>query len=174
MMRFSPHPHATITAARRCINADGQLIGIGSLWVGDAIEAGAAFPGNMFVPIDALRPILSDLKACGRRRGAARPWLGVYSEEGHGHVLVTQVLRGSPAERGGMRSGDIILAVGGRAGWQPIRVLSHAVGKRRSRRRGHTAGLAQQVGTGNRRAVDRSHGVSAAVAGGRALEVCRT
>src|ERR1035437_7605755 len=97
------------------VNADGKLIGIGSLWVGDAIEAGAAFPGNLFVPTAALRPILADLKAFGRRRGAARPWLGVYSEEGHGHVLVTQVLRGSPAERGGIRSGDVILAVGGRA-----------------------------------------------------------
>ncbi len=47
-------------------------------------------------------------------RGAARPWLGVYSEEGSGHVVVTQVLRGAPAERGGLRGGDVILALGGR------------------------------------------------------------
>ena len=93
----------------------GRLIGIGSLWVGDAADAGAAFPGNMFVPIDLLIPILADLKKLGRRSGAARPWLGVYSEELRQHVVVTQVLRDSPAERGGVKRGDIILAVGGQA-----------------------------------------------------------
>lgn len=97
------------------VNRDGQLIGIGSLWVGDAIEAGAAFPGNMFVPVDLLRPILADLKASGRRREALRPWVGVYSEEVRGHVLITQVLPDSPAARGGVNRGDVILAVDGRA-----------------------------------------------------------
>ena len=51
----------------------GQLIGIGSLWVGDATDSGAAFPGNMFVPTNLLTPILDDLKAHGRRRGVTRP-----------------------------------------------------------------------------------------------------
>ena len=97
------------------INSDGQLIGIGSLWVGDALEAGAAFPGNMFVPTDLVRPILAELKTSGRRSGVVRPWVGIYSEEVRGHVLVTQVLRDSPAERGGVKRGDVILAVGGAA-----------------------------------------------------------
>lgn len=97
------------------VNADGKLVGIGSLWVGDTIEAGAAFPGNMFVPIALLPPILGDLKSYGRRRAAARPWLGVYSEEVRGHVLITQVLRDSPAEKGGAHRGDVILAIGGQA-----------------------------------------------------------
>jgi serine protease Do len=97
------------------INPQGQLIGIGSLWVGDAVEAGAAFPGNMFVPVDMLLPILDDLKTRGRRVGAARPWLGVYTEEVRGHVLVTKVLKDSPAARGGVRRGDVILAVSGQA-----------------------------------------------------------
>ena len=97
------------------INAAGQLIGIGSLWVGDAINGGAAFPGNMFVPTDLLQPLLPDLLAHGRRREAIRPWLGVYSEDVRGHVLVTQVLRGAPADLGGLRRGDVILAINGKA-----------------------------------------------------------
>ena len=97
------------------LDNEGHLIGIGSLWVGDAADAGAAFPGNMFVPIDLLTPILADLKTLGRRRSAARPWLGVYSEELRLRVVVTQVLRDSPAERGGVKRGDIILAIGGQA-----------------------------------------------------------
>ena len=97
------------------LDSHGELIGIGSLWVGDASDAGAAFPGNMFVPTDLLTPILADLKTQGRRNGAARPWLGIYSEELRQHVVVTQVLRDSPAERGGIKRGDVILAISGQA-----------------------------------------------------------
>jgi S1-C subfamily serine protease len=97
------------------LDSAGELIGIGSLWVGDASDAGAAFPGNMFVPTDLLLPILADLKSRGRRTGAARPWVGIYSEEMRQHVVVTQVLRDSPAERGGVNRGDVILAVGEQA-----------------------------------------------------------
>ena len=102
------------------LDAQGQLIGIGSLWVGDASDTGAAFPGNMFVPTDLLLPILSDLKTLGRRSGPARPWLGIYSEEVRQHVVVTQALADSPAQVGGIARGDVILAVGG----QPIGSLA--------------------------------------------------
>jgi serine protease Do len=97
------------------LDADGRLVGVGSLWVSDALEIGAAFPGNMFVPIDLLKPLLNDLLASGRRREPARPWLGVYSEEVQGHVVVTRVLPQSPAEQAGLARGDIILGVGGQA-----------------------------------------------------------
>jgi len=95
------------------LDAEGRLVGIGSLWVSDALEAGAAFPGNMFVPIDLLKPLLDDLLAFGHRREPARPWLGVYSEEIQGHVVVTRVLPESPAALAGLTRGDIILGVGG-------------------------------------------------------------
>lgn len=98
------------------LDEQGQLIGIGSLWVGDASDRGAAFPGNMFVPTDLLLPILGDLKTLGRRSGPARPWLGIYSEEVRQHVVVTQALADSPAQMGGIARGDVILAVGN----QPI------------------------------------------------------
>jgi S1-C subfamily serine protease len=97
------------------LDGDGRLVGVGSLWVSDALEIGAAFPGNMFVPIDLLKPLLNDLLANGRRREPARPWLGVYSEEVQGHVVVTRVLPQSPAEQAGLARGDIILGVGGQA-----------------------------------------------------------
>lgn len=97
------------------LDADGRLVGTGSLWVSDALEIGAAFPGNMFVPIDLLKPLLDDLLATGHRREPPRPWLGVYSEEIQGHVVVTRVLAESPAEQAGLARGDIILGVGGHA-----------------------------------------------------------
>lgn len=97
------------------LDATGRLIGIGSLWVSDALETGAAFPGNMFVPLDLLKPRLDDLLSTGRSREPARPWLGVYSEEIQGHVVVTRVLPESPAALAGLARGDIILGVGGEA-----------------------------------------------------------
>ena len=97
------------------LDADGKLVGIGSLWVSDALEVGAAFPGNMFVPVDLLKPLLDDIVTMGRPRGPARPWLGVYSEEIQGHVVVTRVLPESPAAKAGLKRGDIILGVDGEA-----------------------------------------------------------
>jgi S1-C subfamily serine protease len=93
----------------------GKLVGIASLWVSDALEVGAAFPGNMFVPIDLLKPLLEDLVATGRRRGPARPWLGVYSEQQEGHLFVSRTLPDSPAERAGLQRGDVILGVAGQS-----------------------------------------------------------
>ena len=46
--------------------------------------SGDNVPGNMFVPIDRLPPILGDLIADGRAAGPARPWLGINTEEAHG------------------------------------------------------------------------------------------
>ena len=97
------------------LDADGRLVGIGSLWVSDALEVGAAFPGNMFVPIDLLMPLMDDILSSGKRREPPRPWLGVYSEEVQGHVVVTRVLPESPAALAGLARGDIILGVGGEA-----------------------------------------------------------
>jgi S1-C subfamily serine protease len=97
------------------LDQQGRLIGIGSLWVGDALNTGVAFPGNMFVPIDLLKPVLDELVTHGRRREPARPWLGIYTEEVENHVVVTRVLPGTPASDAGMRRGDVILGVAGQS-----------------------------------------------------------
>jgi S1-C subfamily serine protease len=97
------------------VDKDGALLGIGSLILRDATETDPHVPGNMFVPIDLLKPILPDLVKSGRRAGPARPWLGVNADEVQGRLLVTRVSPEGPADRAGVHAGDIILAVGGEA-----------------------------------------------------------
>lgn len=94
------------------VGKDGALVGVGSLILRDATESDPHLPGNMFVPIEQLKPILADLVRSGRRSGPARPWLGVSADEVQGRLLVTRVSPEGPADRAGVHIGDIILGVG--------------------------------------------------------------
>ena len=106
------HPHFGGAAL---IDGDGRLVGVGSLMVPDAAEENEPLTGNMFVPIDALKPILADLIAEGRAARPSRPWLGLYPQEIHGRLFVTRVPRGGPADRAGLKPGDLVLGVAGKA-----------------------------------------------------------
>ena len=97
------------------IARDGKLAGIGSLIVGDATGKGDGIPGNMFVPIDLLPPILGELIAGGRVTGTAKPWLGLNTEEINGQLVVRRVTAGGPAAKGGIEPGDTIVGLGGEA-----------------------------------------------------------
>ena len=103
-----PHPHFGGAAL---IDHNGKLVGIGSLYTQVVIAGLGAIPGNMFVPIDYLKPILSDLIAKGESAEPRRPWLGINAEEAHGRVFVTRVTPESPAEKAGLKVGDVILMV---------------------------------------------------------------
>lgn len=94
---------------------DGKLAGIGSLIVGDATGKGDGVPANMFVPIDLLPPILGELIAGGRVSGAAKPWLGITTDEIKGQLVVRRVTPGGPAAKGGIGPGDTIVGLGGEA-----------------------------------------------------------
>jgi len=109
---FTAPPHPAWSGAA-LINREGKLVGVGSLIVGDAHGGGDKAPGNMFVPIDRLAPILGDLISAGRAAGPGRPWLGLNTEELRGRLFVSRVTPGGPAEKAGIRRGDVIVGVNG-------------------------------------------------------------
>jgi len=95
------------------ISPDGRLVGIGSLIVNDAAPPGRnAVPGNLFVPVGLLKPVLEGMLAEGKRPGPARPWLGVSTESVRGNLMVGRVTPGGPAQQAGLAPGDVIVGVG--------------------------------------------------------------
>ncbi|TAG48807.1 MAG: serine protease [Betaproteobacteria bacterium] len=94
------------------IEPSGKLVGVGSLFVRDAAGNGSGVSGNMFVPIDLLKPILDELIANGKRSGAQRPWLGITTFEDEDGVNVSRLSKSGPGDLAGVERGDIISAVG--------------------------------------------------------------
>jgi S1-C subfamily serine protease len=95
------------------LNREGKLLGIGSLVVGDSMGTRTQVPGNMFVPIDLLKPLLGDLIATGKPSGHPRPWIGINSQEVQGNVIVTRVSPEGPADEASIRTGDVIVGING-------------------------------------------------------------
>jgi S1-C subfamily serine protease len=113
---FTAPPHPTWSGAA-LVNREGRLVGIGSLVVGDASGQGVRMPGNMFVPIDLLPPILGDLMANGHSSEPPTPWLGLNTEEAGGKLVVSRAVPGGPAEKAGIKRGDIVTGIDGQSAY---------------------------------------------------------
>ena len=108
-------PARTDHSGAGLFNSDGELVGIGSLIVSDAAgRDGPSLRGNMFVPVDLLKPILGEMRTSGASRSSRRAWLGLNCVEYQGAVRVIRLTPDSPAEDAGLRPGDAILAVDGK------------------------------------------------------------
>ena len=103
-----PHP---FWGGGALIGTDGTLLGIGSLFVQEAVPGGEPRDGNMVVPIDLLKPILDDLVSSGSAQRPRRPWLGMFSAEAIGKVVIAGLWSGGPAEQAGIEIGDLVLEV---------------------------------------------------------------
>ena len=108
---FTAPPHPRWSGAA-LVSDDGRLLGVGSLFVQESV-GDETVEGNMFVPIDLLPPIIDELLAHGQASRPPRPWLGIYTAESEGQLVVGGVAKGGPAERAGVRTGDRVIDVGG-------------------------------------------------------------
>jgi len=110
---FTSPPHSHYGGAG-LFDEDGRLLGIGSLFVNDAVKRDHPVPGNMFVPIDILKPVLGDLVKNGRPLAPHAPWLGVYTDNFGGRVIIQRLAGGGPGEKAGLKPGDFIIGVNGK------------------------------------------------------------
>jgi serine protease Do len=99
-------------------NSGGPLLNLRGEVVGIATAINATGQGIGFaVPINMAKEILDQLREHGR---VVRSWIGISVRElrasarGAREVVVTDVVRGSPAAAGGVRVGDIITGFDGR------------------------------------------------------------
>lgn len=103
------------------VNLDGELVGINTAILS---RSGGAQGVGFSVPSNMVKPIQEQIQAHGKVR---RAWLGVSIQDltsdlaksmglaGKKGVVVSDVLDAGPAERAGIRAGDVITAVGGHA-----------------------------------------------------------
>jgi len=100
------------------IDMDGRLVGINTAIVAQGQGIGFA------IPINLAKTVMKQLREKGR---VVRGWLGVYIQpvtkelaekfnlkEDHG-ALVADVIGGSPAEKAGLKRGDVIMEFNGKA-----------------------------------------------------------
>lgn len=118
-------------------NGNGEVVGINTIKFADEAIEGMSFA----IPINTVRPIVNELVLNGR---IVRPWLGVrivdkadaarYGVSLERGVLVVEVIARGPAASAGLRSGDVIRAVGGQAVNSVVEltdaVQTHRVGER--------------------------------------------
>jgi S1-C subfamily serine protease len=102
------------------VNMNGQLVGINSA----AASAASAENIGFAISIDSALPVIKEILT---KPLAKRAWLGVYMQNPdpvvatqlglNGNVrgaFVIQVIPGSPAQRAGLKQGDVIVSVDGR------------------------------------------------------------
>ena len=117
---FTAPPHGSWSGAA-LLNTDGRLCGVGSLVIQGFEVKQARHNVNMFVPIDLLIPVIDEICERGRRSTPLRPWLGMLVHDENDQLTVVGVYRNCPADKAGLRPGDVILRVGD----QPVRSLAH-------------------------------------------------
>ena len=110
------HPQWTGAAA---IDRDGNLVGIGSLIFQQFMMGNAMIDANLVIPIDLLKSALPDLIKFGKVNRPPRPWLGLWTAESEGKLVVAGLNDKGPAKRAGLQVGDIVLGVAG----SPVRSL---------------------------------------------------
>ncbi len=105
-------PPLTAFGGAALIGGDGRLLGIGSLIL-QSVMPNQELPGNVFVPVDLLAPLLKDVAATGKPRGIERPWLGMNVDDIQGGLLVVgSVSKDGPAGKAGIQRGDVVLSIG--------------------------------------------------------------
>jgi Do/DeqQ family serine protease len=123
------------------VDMDGDLVGINTFIIS---RSGSSSGVGFAIPAAVVRQVVAT--ALGGGHSVVRPWLGVKGQAVTGDiarslgmtvprgVLVAQVYPGSSADRAGLKEGDVILSIDGRAvndeGGGAFAIGTHKVGDR--------------------------------------------
>jgi len=89
------------------LDADGRLVGINTVIQTSGLSDGSI--GISFaIPANLAMNVANSVIKSGRW---VRPWIGIYMQEEDAGVKVMEVIKDSPADRGGLRVGDVIKKV---------------------------------------------------------------
>ncbi len=105
------------------INANGELVGINTAVIAKNLDATGVEGIGFAIPVNLVRGVMGDILDHGR---VIRGWTGIVPEDytaeqaaqsglARGGVVIINLYRGSPAAAAGLRQGDIVLAINGRA-----------------------------------------------------------
>ena len=88
------------------VDFKGRMMGVVSLNLNEIAKFSLAIPIEYYVQYE------QELKQHGRVQSRTpRSWLGFYPQAFAGHIVIGGVTPGGPAEKGGMKEGDIIIEV---------------------------------------------------------------
>jgi S1-C subfamily serine protease len=107
---FTAPPHDSWSGAA-LVDGEGRLCGLGSLVIQGFESRSGTSTVNMFVPIELLAPIVDEIVEHGRRLTPPRPWLGMLVHDDQHDLTVVGVYRNCPADKAGLRPGDIIVGI---------------------------------------------------------------
>jgi len=96
------------------IGRNGELLGVGSLFIQQSASEDKGLDGNMIVPIDLLAPIYDEMVTLGKPNRKSRPWMGLFGTEVEDRVVVAALTQDGPADQADIQVGDIVLAVAGK------------------------------------------------------------
>jgi S1-C subfamily serine protease len=99
------------------VDLDAQVIGIPTLAALDPALGGSQAPGIGFaIPSNTVKRIVDQIVRTGRVPNSGRAYLGVRvaTSVGGARVIIASVRKGGPADKAGLREGELITAVNDR------------------------------------------------------------
>jgi putative serine protease PepD len=97
------------------VDIQGRVIGIPTLGASDPQMGGAAAGIGFAIPSNTVKDIAGQIVVHGHVTNSHRPYLGVEIGDTGNGVYIGAVTAGSPADKAGLKTGDVITSVNGKA-----------------------------------------------------------
>ena len=104
-------PAVSDYAGAALVDGEGRLVGVGVLKASNVrVPDAPPAPGNVFLPVERFQSALAGVYR-GETTLPRRPWLGLVLSDSATTLAIAEVPPDSPAERAGVRTGDVVTAV---------------------------------------------------------------